>query len=209
MKILTIGAARGIGLELVRQALEQNHKVTVLVRRPEKFTLKNERLRVLSGDITNEKSVETAVENQNAVCTTIGINPTLKPVTVFSEGAQNVVTAMQKAGVQRLIAVTGIGAGDSRGHGGFLYDQIFQRFLVHTIYADKDREEAVIQASKLDWTIVRPGFLTNKAKTGKYRALTDLTDITAGKISRADVADFILRELETKQFLHQTPLLTN
>ena len=68
---------------------------------------------------------------------------------------------MKKAGVKRLVCVTGIGAGDSKGHGGFLYDSIFLPFLLGTIYADKDRQELVIKASDVDWTIVRPGFLTN------------------------------------------------
>jgi putative NADH-flavin reductase len=208
MKILIIGATRGVGLELTKQALEQNHEVTILVRKPNEVFLKDNNLKILKGDILDERSVEKAVENQDAVCTSIGINLTLKPVTIFSEGAKNVVAAMQSANVNRLVAVTGIGAGDSRGHGGFLYDQIFNRFLVRTIYADKDREEAIIRASNLNWTIARPGFLTNNPKTGKYRALTDLTNVIAGKISRADVADFILREIETNQFVHQTPLLT-
>jgi putative NADH-flavin reductase len=114
----------------------------------------------------------------------------------------------QKAPQTTLIFVTGIGAGDSRGHGGFLYDRIFQPLLLGTIYADKDREEALIKASSLQWLIVRPGFLTNGPRTGAYRVVTDLAGVTAGKISRADVADFMLNQLEAPTMFEQTPLLT-
>ena len=108
----------------------------------------------------------------------------------------------------KLIAVTGIGAGDSRGHGGFLYDKIIQPLLLRTMYEDKDREEAVLKASSANWMIVRPGTLTNGKFTGQYRVLTEMAGITAGKISRKDVADFILRQLEQPTYFKQTPLLT-
>jgi putative NADH-flavin reductase len=115
---------------------------------------------------------------------------------------------MHETAVKRLIIVTGVGAGDSKNHGGFLYDKIFNPIFLRTIYEDKNRQEQLVKASGLDWTIVRPAVLTDGSKTGKYRALTDLSGVTAGKIARADVADFILDELKTDQFLRQTPLLT-
>jgi putative NADH-flavin reductase len=138
----------------------------------------------------------------------IGIGVTWKPVTVFSEGTRNVLEAMRREGVRRLICVTGIGAGDSKGHGGLLYDCLFKPLLLKTIYVDKDRQEALIQASEADWTIVRPGFLTNGPLTMKYRVIADLIGVTCGKISRADVAHFILEELTANRYLGQTPLLT-
>jgi len=113
-----------------------------------------------------------------------------------------------QTGPGRLIAVTGIGAGDSRGHGGFLYDRIVNPLLLKTIYDDKNREEQVIMDSDSDWIIVRPGFLTNGPLTGKYRAITDLEGITAGKISRADVAHFVLSQIAEPTYKGQTPLLT-
>ena len=80
--------------------------------------------------------------------------------------------------------------------------------FVRTIYEDKNRQEQLVKASGLDWTIVRPAVLTDGSRTGKYRVLTDLSGVTAGKIARADVADFILDELKTNRFLRLTPLLT-
>jgi putative NADH-flavin reductase len=208
MNILIVGATRGIGRQLLDQALSSGHGVTALVRNPRRLAIQHERLRVIKGDILDAESVARAMAGQDAVCCTIGIKVPWPPVMVFSEGTRNLLQAMKKTGVRRLICVTGIGAGDSRGHGGFLYDYLILPVLFRTVYADKDRQEALIKASDVDWTIVRPGFLTNGPLTKNYRMLTDMTGVTAGRISRADVAHFFLKELESKQYLRQTPLLT-
>jgi putative NADH-flavin reductase len=207
MNVLIIGATRGIGFQVLQHALEKDHTVTVLARSPGKLALKHERLRVMQGDIRDEQVVGSATQGQDAVVCCIGIMPTLKPVTVFSDGIQNVLASMDKNEVKLLISVTGIGAGDSRGHGGFFYDKIFQPLLLKTIYADKDHEESLIKGSQVNWIIVRPGFLTNGPMTGTYRVLTDMNDVKAGKISRADVAHFILDQLDSPKYLRQTPLL--
>ena len=115
---------------------------------------------------------------------------------------------MNDAGVRRLICITGIGAGDSKGHGGFLYDRIIQPLLLKEIYKDKDRQEDLIRKSGLDWTIVRPGALTNGVRTERVRALSDLTGITVGKVSRADVAWFILDSLHDMNSIRSTITLT-
>jgi putative NADH-flavin reductase len=209
MNILIVGATRGIGRQLLEQALASGHNVTALVRNPQRLATQHERLRVVKGDILDPESVARAMAGQEAVCCTIGIKVPWPPVTVFSEGTRNLLQAMKTTGVRRLICVTGIGAGDSRGHGGFLYDYLFRPLLFRTVYADKDRQEALIKASDVDWTIVRPGFLTNGPITKNYRMLTDMTGVTAGRISRADVAHFFLQELESRQYLGKTPLLTS
>ncbi len=209
MNILIVGATRGIGRQLLEQALTSGHNVTALVRDPRRLALQHERLRVVKGDILDSDSVARVMAGQEAVCCTIGIKLPWPPVTVFSEGTRNLLQAMKKTGVRRLICVTGIGAGDSKGHGGLIYDCLFRPFLFRTVYADKDRQEALIKASDVDWTIVRPGFLTNGPLTKNYRMLTDMTGVTAGRISRADVAHFFLTELESKQYLGKTPLLTS
>ena len=208
MNILIVGATRGIGRQLLEQALTSGHTVTALVRNPQGLATQHQRLRVVKGDILDSDSVAVAMAGQDAVCCTIGVKAPWIRVTVFSEGTRNLLQAMKKTGVRRLICVTGIGAGDSKGHGGFLYDRIFYPLLLWPIYADKDRQESLIRASDVDWTIVRPGFLTNGPLTGNYRMPTNMTGVTAGRVSRADVAHFILKELEAKQYLRQTPLLT-
>lgn len=208
MKILVIGATRGIGKELLMQALDCGHRVTVLARNPEKITLCHHQLNVIKGDILDGATVNSAVRGQDAVCVTIGVPITFKPVTVFSEGILQVIKAMQEHQVERLICVTGIGAGDSKGHGGFLYDAIFKPLLLRPIYADKDLQEKYIQESELNWVIVRPAGLTNGPRTGEYRSLTDLTGIVARRISRKDVADFIVTELAKEHYTGKSVLLT-
>jgi putative NADH-flavin reductase len=208
MNILILGASRGIGLQLLKQSSAAGHNVTAMARHFQDLPGQPERLRGISGNILDEAKVREIMAGQEAVCLTIGVGVTRKPVTVFSRGTQNVLAAMAEHGVRRLLCVTGIGAGDSRGHGGFLYDRIFKPLLLKTIYEDKDRQETLIRASATDWTIVRPAFLTNGPLTGHYQVITDLSGITAGKISRADVAYFLLDELSANRYLGQTPLLT-
>lgn len=208
MNILIAGASRGIGRQLVEQALAAGHAVTALARDPSKVAGPHERLRTVQGSVLDPALVAAAMAAQNAVCCTIGVKTPWEQPSVFSEGTRRLLEAMKQAGVRRLVCITGIGAGDSRGHGGFLYDRVFFPLLLKAVYADKDRQESLIRASDTDWTIVRPGFLTNGPLTGNYRVLTDLTGVTAGKIARADVAHFMLNELESNRYLRQTPLLT-
>jgi putative NADH-flavin reductase len=206
--IVIIGASRGIGLELLDQSLQRGHRVTALFRNSQVLARRHERLRMEIGNAVDQDVLNTAVAGQDVVCWTVGIKPTLKPVTVFSEGTQRLLRAMKDANIRRLICVTGIGAGDSRGHGGFFYDRIINPLLLRTIYEDKDRQEELIRASDMDWIIVRPGFLTNWPLTRHYRVLTDLTGVTARKISRADVAHFMLENITLKEYVGQTLLLT-
>jgi hypothetical protein len=107
---------------------------------------------------------------------------------------------------RRLITVTGLGAGDSRGHGGLLYDAALL-LLLKRVYDDKDVQEWIIKRSGLDWTIVRPGLLTDAPATGRYRVLTASRDWQAGTISRADVADFLVRQIDDRALIGTTPLL--
>lgn len=208
MKLLLIGATQGIGFELLKQALQAGHEVTLIARNPNRLEITHPNLTVTKGDILNKSVIEQAVNRQDAVCITIGTKPTRKPVSVYSEGTTTVIEAMKNSSCGRLLCVTGIGAGDSRGHGGFFYDKIINPLLLKTIYEDKDRQEAIVQNSGLDWEIIRPGLLTNGERTGQYRILTNLSGVKAGNIARADVADFMLREASEMRYRQQTPLLT-
>ncbi len=209
MRILVIGATGLTGQQIVKQALAQGHKVTALARNPDKLEMQHNSLRIVKGDILDSGSLEAAMQLQEAVISSLGTQKiSLAPVTLFSEGTKNLLQAMELHSVKRLICITGIGAGDSKGHGGFLYDKLILPLVLKRIYDDKDRQEAEIRQSNLDWVIVRPGVLTNDPAKGNYRVLTDLTGVMAGKISRDDVAAFALQQLTDDRYLHQTPMIS-
>jgi putative NADH-flavin reductase len=208
MKLLIIGATGGTGRQLVAQALAAGHEITALVCNPEKVRTRHEWLRLVQGDILDPGSVDSAVSGQDAVLSSLGTRSIFGRVVIFSEGTKNLLNAMTNHGVRRLVCISGIGAGDSRGHGGFLYDKLVLPVFLKRIYDDKDRQEELIRQSDLDWIIVRPGFLTNGPATGNYRVLTDLTGVTVGRISRADVAAFMLAQLEKDQSLRRAVTLT-
>jgi NAD(P)H-binding len=119
-----------------------------------------------------------------------------------SKATHVLVTAMEQARVKRLVCVTGFGAGDSRDRGGFFYC-VASHLLLGRIYNDKDVQEHIVRRSKLDWVIVRPVILTNRLKTNAYSALIDSRDWTCGFISRADVADFLVEQIDNDAFLHK------
>ena len=127
--------------------------------------------------------------------------------TLFSDSTRILVDAMKVAGLKRLIAVTGLGAGDSRGHGGLIYDTVVFPLLLKRVYDDKDVQEWIVKSSGLDWTIVRPGLLTDRPATGRYRVLTASKDWRFGVISRADVANFLVRLIKDPALIGATPLL--
>lgn len=205
MKVAVIGATRGIGLELVRAALADGHEVTALVRDPASMAEKSPRLRIVKGSAEDATAVANVVEGQDVVCDTLGTRNVTGEVRLFSNAAEKLAAALQPD--QLLITVTGIGTGDSKGHGGFLYDKVFMPLVLRRMYADKDRQEAIIRNRVARWIIVRPGFLTNGPRTGKIRAVTDLRGVTGNKISRADVAEFILAQAKSPEFIGKTPLL--
>jgi hypothetical protein len=115
---------------------------------------------------------------------------------------------MKAEQVSRLVCITGIGAGDSAGHGGFLFDRLIFPLLLRNVYADKDRQEKIVRDSGLDWVLVRPSVLSDKPGRGTLRALTDLSGFHGGSIARADVARFVLDQLRDDTWLHRSPLIT-
>jgi putative NADH-flavin reductase len=189
----------------VEQAFAVGHRVMAAVRKSANFPAG---VGLIATDVMNPASLLPAVRGQDAVLCALGSKLTFEATDLFSKGTSNLLNAMNQEGVRRLVCITGMGAGDSKGHGGFLYDKIFKPLLLKQIYLDKDRQEALLRVSSVDWTIVRPAKLTNGKLTRHYRALTDLTGITMGEISRADVAHFVLDCAQDPRALRQTYNLT-
>lgn len=209
--VLIVGASRGIGLETVKRALEAGHKVRALARSARRIPIDHPDLEKVAGDALDPSIVKRALEGADAVIETIGVAPgpeaILKPVRLFSRATRVLVDLMVEAEIKRLICVTGIGAGDSRDKGGFLYSVVLLPLLLKRVYDDKDVQEQIIRKSMLDWVIVRPSLLTRGPRTGSYRVLTNPDEWRMGKISRADVADFLVRQIDDDTYLGKTPLL--
>ena len=210
--VLIIGASRGIGLDTVKAALKAGHSVRALARSARRIPVDHPKLEKMAGDALEMATVKRALTGIDVVTQSLGVSAgpevVFKPMQLFSKATRVLVTAMEKAQVKRLICVTGFGAGDSRGHGGCLYNAAVH-LLLGRVYDDKDVQERIVRRSKLDWVIVRPVILTDGPKTNAYRASVNPRDWKCGLISRADVADFLVKQIGDDAFLHKTPVLTS
>ncbi|MDR3439293.1 SDR family oxidoreductase [Telmatospirillum sp.] len=210
MKILVLGATGATGLLIVRQALAQGHSVVALVRskaKAEAVGLVD--VDLVEGDATDETALARAIAGCDAVISSLGtaMSP-FREVTTLSTATRALVNVMTAQKVLRLVCITGLGAGDSRSHGGFFFDRVFLPLLLRKVYDDKNRQEDIVRASTLDWTIVRPTVLNNQPARGNIRALTDLSTVHGGSIARADVAEFVVQQLATDAWLRKAPLIT-
>ena len=210
MRVLIIGASKGIGLETTRRALDAGHHVRALARSAPAVSHSNPRLEMMRGDALKREDVEAALVGVEAVVQTLGVGlrDLFRPVHLFSDATRVLIAAMGSQGVKRLISVTGFGAGDSNESVNCLQRLPFQLVLGRA-YADKSLQEQLIKESELDWTITRPGVLTNGLRTSRHRILAEPSRWRNGIISRADVAEFLVRQIEDQTYIHKTPVLIN
>lgn len=211
MHILVIGASQGVGLETVKALLADGHHVRAFARSAAKIDLEHPQLEKFSGDALERASVAKALAGVDTVVQTLGVAMSFETLTrgtsLFSRATRILVDLMRGQGPRRLVSVTGIGAGDSRGHFGILYDGVMFPLMLKRIYDDKDVQERMIKDSGLDWTIARPGVLVSSPVTGRYRALADPRAWQFKTIARADVARFIADEVRDGAFIHKTPVV--
>ncbi len=206
--VLIIGASKGIGLEATRQCLAAGHAVRAFARSADAIALTHPQLEKMRGDARDAADVGAAVQGVDVVIQALGIGlgDLFRPVSLFSEATRVLLAAMGAHGVRRLIAVTGFGAGDSRSRIGLLQSVPFQAVFGRA-YADKSEQERLIVQSPLDWTIVRPGVLTNQAWSGQYQILETATEWRNGVVSRANVADFLVRLIDDQTYLRKAPVV--
>jgi putative NADH-flavin reductase len=207
MKVLVLGATGGTGRLIVHDALQKGHSVVALVRSKARAS-DLPGADIIEGDVRDQGALMRALNGCDAVVSSLGtgISP-LSEVSLLTEATQALVPAMKRSDVHRLICISALGVGDSQGHGGFVFDRLFMPLLLRHAYKDKGRQEAAIRASSLDWVIVRPGMLVNGPAHGTVRAIGDLASVHGGKVSRADVARFVVEQLVTDTWLKQTPVL--
>ncbi len=208
MKLVIFGASRGVGINVVEQALQAGHVVTAFVRSPETFKLQHANLTVFKGDAMDAAAVEQAIAGQEAVISALG--PTRPPVPHMMEtSAKNIVAGMKKHGVKRLVSTTGAGVRQPEDQPKFI--DHFMGFLLNLLAKDVILDSAanvrVIQASDLEWTVVRyPRLLVGERK-GTYR-VSYVGNDSGSQITRADGADFVLKELVEKKWLRKLPVVS-
>ncbi len=209
-KILVIGASRGIGLETVRCALEAGLEVRAFSRHADKIALQDPKLEKLAGDALEAGDIERALSGVDVVIQVLGAPHNLETVVsgthLFSDATRVLIDSMEGNGPKRLICVTGLGAGDSRMHLKGMYRLMFTLALAR-MYDDKDVQERMVRNSSLDWTIVRPGLLTDGRATGVYQVLEKSDDWRAASIRRADVGLFLVDEALKGNYRGKTPVI--
>jgi putative NADH-flavin reductase len=219
MRLAIFGPTGGTGRRLVERAIAEGHEVTAFARNPSKITARHERLRIVVGDAFDPESVLEAVSGNEAVICVLGSRTPSNPLHprrpgdphgVTSAGSQNIVAAMKEHGLRRLVCQTAWGVGESRqnpGIAGAFFMNVLVPPLLRDEYADKEAQEKIVAESGLDWIIVRPMILTNGSWTNDYRADVDLKPGRRPYISRADVADFLLKQLTDDTFVRKTPAI--
>jgi putative NADH-flavin reductase len=208
VKLLVFGATGGTGREIVSQGLEQGHEVTAFCRRPEKLGVSHENLRVVTGDVLDAEAVQQATPSHDAVLCAIGA-PASDRSGIREAGTKRIVDAMEADGPRRLICAASLGYGDTRDMLPFTLKHIIVPLILKRAFADHERQEMIIIASNLDWVIARPANLTDGPRTGDYRHGFPTTERGLRlKISRADVADFMLKQLTDDACVGKTPGLS-
>jgi putative NADH-flavin reductase len=204
LTIAVFGATGGTGQAFSQQALAAGHHLRVLARTPSKLTA-HPRLTVVEGNVLQADDVAQTITGADAVFCSLG-NTANNPDMVVTEGTRHIIKAMQAQNVARLIVISSLGVGDSKDQVPFFFKALMKTVLKKAM-ADKEAQEALVKASQLEWVIIRPGGLTDEPASGEYQVSTG-SNITAGRIARADVAAFALQQLTNNTSLGQTPAIS-
>lgn len=209
-RILVIGGSQGVGLAVCQAAIAKGHSVRAMSRRGRLPEDVGRTCEAFAGDARTSADVARALDGIDVVVQALGVPPSLdlvfKRVTLFSEATRVLLPEMKKAGVRKLVAVTGFGAGDSDGAINTLQRLPF-KILLKNAYDDKSIQEALIASSDLEWLIVRPGVLMNCRASRNYNVLTRPSDWRNGIVARQDVADFIVKRIEANALNREKPVI--
>ena len=198
--IIVFGASGGTGLEVVEQALEAGHQVTAILRNPDLFPIRHEQLKIIKGDVLQPHTYEHTFYGKDIVISCLGTRDR-KPTTVYSEGMKNIMEAMKKVDLNRIICLSA-GAVEISPKASFimkfLVKNILQKLFKYS-YADMLLMEKRLRESELNWTVIRPPRLLNGDKKGNYRTSLNEFIPNMSSLTRSDLADYIVRHLEDEK----------
>ena len=207
MRILVLGASGGVGRRVVERGLARGLKVRAQTRTAARLADLAGAVEVVEADPLDAAAVQEILRDVDAVVYALGIGHRGK-TTFFSETTRILLAAMAASGVRRLVAVTGVGAGETRGHGGAFYDRVVFPLFTRNLYDDKERQEALIEASGLDWVVVRPAPFANRPATGRLQVHTRIApDLVLRRVGRDEVAAFVLDQLTSDAYLRRKPFI--
>ena len=206
MRLLILGATGPTGRNLLEQALTAGHEVTALVRNPDRLTMTHARLARAIGDATDSRALEGTMAGQEAVLSTLGAGNSLRSE-IASRAVAALIPAMRARAVKRVIYLSAFGVGETFGQAS-LVQRLAYRTMLRQIFADKARADAMLRQSGLDWTLVYPTVLTNGARLGTYRVAERLAMTGLPKISRADVASFMLAQVSSAEWARRTAVIS-
>jgi putative NADH-flavin reductase len=207
MRFLVLGASGGVGRRLLVRGVARGHAIRAQTRDGRRLADVPDGVEVVAADPTDAAALRALVAGQQAVVIALGTTPGRR-TTLFSDVTAKLIAAMQSEGVRRLMAITGVGAGDTRGHGGFLYDRIIYPLFTRPFYADKNRQEELIRQSTLDWVLVRPAPFKADAGSTPFQVITEVRPETRlRRVTREEVADFVLDQLQHDRYLRKAPFI--
>jgi putative NADH-flavin reductase len=206
MRVVVFGASGATGRELVGQALAQGHHVTAFVRKVSRLETRSGQLTIVQGDVAEATTVASAVEGQDGVLCALGAATPLHRDPTLVEGLCHIVRAMEQSGVRRLVYLSFLGVRDGRKQLSMLGRYLVAPLLMRNVVADHEAKERIIRQSTLDWVVVRPPRLTNGAPRGTYRSGVGVrATAVIPRISRADLAEFMLRQLSEDTYVRKMP----
>jgi putative NADH-flavin reductase len=206
MRIAVLGPTGGTGREIVAQALAGGHEVSALTRNPS--ALEPQRgLSIVAGGAHQPNAVERALAGNEAVLCALGGRPWRRREQVCSTAVRHLIPSMEQHGLRRIVAISTFGAGDTRPHAGWLARGLLFGLVLRSEVADKEAMEMQLSETRLEWTVVRVGVLTDGPARGTYRAADDGSIRGMGKIARADVAAFMLAQLSSETWVRRRPVI--
>ena len=205
MKILVFGPTGGTGQLLLERAIQTGHLVTAFTRNSSAIE-ERANLRVIAGDVLDPAAVVAAVAGQDAVLSALGGRP-WRASPICGPAIRNITAAMTTHRVRRIVAISTLGAGETRADVGWFARNVLFRFVLRNEVADKEAMERHFGSTDLDWIVVCVSLLTNEAARGSFRVADDRSIHGMGKIARSDVADFMLAQLQSDSWLRRKPVI--